>query len=62
MATKSLYQLKQDEFKKKNSNIITDSDYYLRDKDEEAKKGYPNSINMTPDEPKVAKKPAPKAE
>ena len=53
MATKSLYQLKQEEFKKKNSNSITDADYFLRDKEEEAKKGYPNSINMTPDEPKA---------
>ena len=47
--TQSLYELKQQGFKKKNPNTITDADYYLRDKSEEAKKGYPNSINMTPE-------------
>ena len=52
--TKSLYELKQDGLKKKNPNTITDADYYLRDKEEEALKGYPNSIDMTP-------APAPKA-
>lgn len=55
--TKSLYELKQDGLKKKNPNTITDADYYLRDKEEEALKGYPNSIDMTPEAPKaVAKK------
>ena len=53
--TKSLYELKQEEFKKKNTNSITDSDYYLRDKEEEAKRGYPNSIDMTPPEAPVKK-------
>tara|TARA_R110000823_G_scaffold248421_5_gene372024 strand:- start:132 stop:320 length:189 start_codon:yes stop_codon:yes gene_type:complete len=47
-ATKSLYELKQEGYKKKNPNVITDADYYLRDKEQEAKKGYPNSIDMTP--------------
>lgn len=50
--TKSLYEVKMDGVKKKNPNTITDSDYFLRDKEEEAKKGYPNTINMTPEEPK----------
>ena len=57
MATKSLYELKQQEFKKKNKNTITDADYFLRDREEEAKAGYPNSIDMTPPEaPKSASK------
>lgn len=47
MAT-SLYELKQQELKKKNANVITDADYYLRDKEAEAKKGYPNTFDMTP--------------
>lgn len=46
--TKSLYELKQENFKKKNVNAVTDADYFLRDKDEEAKKGYPNSLDITP--------------
>ena len=46
--TKSLYELKQAGLKKKNPNTITDADYYLRDKEEEALRGYPNSIDMTP--------------
>ena len=54
--TKSLYELKQDSLKKKNPNTITDADYYLRDKEEEAKSGYPNSIDMTPEAPKPARK------
>ncbi len=45
---KSLYELKQAGHKKKNPNTITDADYYLRDKEQEAKRGYPNSIDMTP--------------
>jgi len=52
----SLYELKQNGVKTKNKNTITDADYYLRDKEEEAKRGYPNSIDMTP-----APKPTPKA-
>lgn len=62
MATKSLYELKQQGLKKKNPNTITDADYFLRDKEEEAKAGYPNSIDMTPPEPKPARKTAAKAE
>jgi len=52
----SHYELKQKEFKKKNANTITDADYYLRDKEEEALRGYPNSIDMTPEAPKPARK------
>jgi hypothetical protein len=51
--TKSLYELKQAEQRKKNPNTITDADYFLRDKEEEAKAGYPNSIDMTPPAPKA---------
>jgi len=58
--TKSLYELKQEAQKKKNPNTITDADYYLRDKAEEAKKGYPNTIDMTPPEPTPVKKAAAK--
>ena len=58
--TKSHYEMKQAAFKKKNANTITDADYYLRDKEEEAKLGYPNSINMTPEAPKPARKVATK--
>ena len=56
--TKSLYELKQEAHKKKNPNTITDADYYLRDKKAEAAKGYPNTIDMTPPEPKPVKKTA----
>jgi hypothetical protein len=49
-APQSLYQLKQQGLKKKNQNTITDADYFLRDKEEEATRGYPNSIDMTPAE------------
>ena len=56
--TQLLYELKQAGMKKKNPNTITDSDYFLRDKEEEARKGYPNSIDMTPPPPPVAKKAA----
>ena len=59
--TKSHYELKQAQLKKKNPNTITDADYFLRDKAEEAKKGYPNSHDITPDEFKVKPKPAAKA-
>jgi len=58
--TKSLYELKQEAHKKKNPNTITDADYYLRDKAKEAAEGYPNTIDMTPPEPKPAKKAAAK--
>ena len=43
--TQSLYELKQAGMKKKNPNTITDADYFLRDKEEEAQQGYPNSID-----------------
>lgn len=58
--TKSHYELKQAQMKKKNPNTITDADYYLRDKTEEAKNGYPNTIDMTPPAPAPAKKAAAK--
>ncbi len=47
MQTKSLYQLKNEENKKLKPNMITDADYYLRDKEEEKKKGYPNTVDIT---------------
>lgn len=52
--TKSLHELKQATSKKKN-NTLTDSDYFLRDKEAEALAGYPNTIDITPiaDYPKV---------
>jgi len=46
--TQSLYELKQDKFKQKNKNVITDADYFLRDKAQEAQEGNPNTIDMTP--------------
>jgi len=49
--TKSLYELKQDQFKQKNKNVITDADYFLRDKKQEALEGNPNTIDMTPRAP-----------
>lgn len=49
--TKSLYELKQEQFKKKNKNVITDADYFLRDKKKEALEGSPNTIDMTPRAP-----------
>jgi len=56
--TQSLYELKQTELKKKNANVITDADYYLRDKELEAKNGYPNTLDMTPQvNPQVEDKP-----
>jgi hypothetical protein len=54
--TQSLYEVKQNELKKKNANVITDADYFLRDKELEAKNGFPNSIDLTPiaeEKPKV---------
>lgn len=49
--TQSLYELKQEKFKQKNKNVITDADYFLRDKAQEAKEGNPNTIDMTPRAP-----------
>lgn len=60
--TKSLYELKQEGLKKKNKNAITDADYFLRDKEEEAKAGYPNSLDMTPAPAAPAKKTTSKAD
>jgi hypothetical protein len=60
--TKSLYELKAEGLKKKNKNAITDADYFLRDKEEEAKAGYPNSLDMTPAPAAPAKKTTSKAE
>lgn len=62
MAAKSHYELKQEALKKKNANVITDADYFLRDKEEEKAKGSPNTINMTPEAPKPVKKAAAKEE
>lgn len=57
--TKSLYELKQEGLKKKNPNIVTDADYFLRDKEAEAEEGYPNTLDMTPPAPKKPTKSAP---
>ena len=46
---KTLYEAKLEKVKKKNNNIITDMDYVFRDKAKEAEKGYPNTLDMTPD-------------
>ena len=46
--TKSLHEIKQAKFRTSNPNTISDSDYRLRDKADEASRGYPNSIDMTP--------------
>ena len=44
---KSLYEVKMDERKKSKPNLITDADYFLRDKAKEAELGYPNTIDIT---------------
>ena len=44
---KSLYEVKMDERKKSKPNLITDADYFLRDKEKEAELGYPNTIDIT---------------
>jgi hypothetical protein len=54
--TKSLYEVKQDGKRKKNPNTLTDADYFLRDKEAEAKNGYPNSHDMTPPPKQEAEK------
>ena len=46
MATKSLYAIKQDAKKKTNKNMITDSDYFLRDRSDPKDKRA-NVIDMT---------------
>lgn len=47
MATKSLHQLKMEDTKKNKPNMLTDSDYFLRDKEAERLEGYPNTIDIT---------------
>ena len=44
---KSLYEVKMDERKKSKPNLITDADYFLRDKEKEAELGYPNTFDIT---------------
>lgn len=44
---KSLHELKIDERKQNKPNLITDSDYYLRDKEKEKELGYPNTFDIT---------------
>ncbi len=44
---KSLYEVKMDERKKSKPNLITDADYFLRDKVKEAELGNPNTIDIT---------------
>ena len=44
---KSLYEVKMDERKKSKPNLITDADYFLRDKKKEAELGNPNTIDIT---------------
>ena len=45
--SKSLYEVKMDERKKSKPNLITDADYFLRDKEKEAELGNPNTIDIT---------------
>lgn len=47
MSTKSLHQLKMEDTKKNKPNMLTDSDYYLRDKQSEALAGNPNTVDIT---------------
>ena len=47
METKSLHQLKMEDTKKNKPNMLTDSDYFLRDKEAERLAGYPNTIDIT---------------
>ena len=47
MATKSLHQLKMEDTKKNKPNMLTDSDYFLRDKEAERIEGYPNTLDIT---------------
>ena len=44
---KSLHEVKIDERKQTKPNLITDSDYFLRDKEKEKEMGYPNTIDIT---------------
>ena len=47
MEPKSLHQLKMEDTKKNKPNMLTDSDYFLRDKEAERLAGYPNTIDIT---------------
>lgn len=44
---KSLHEVKIDERKQSKPNLLTDSDYFLRDKEKEKELGYPNTIDIT---------------
>lgn len=44
---KSLHEVKIDERKQSKPNMLTDSDYFLRDKEKEKEMGYPNTIDIT---------------
>ena len=44
---KSLHEVKIDERKQSKPNMLTDSDYFLRDKEKEKAMGYPNTIDIT---------------
>ncbi len=64
MAT-SLHDLKKGNKKSTENNTIGDGDYFLRDKDAEKAKGFPNTHDFTPKEVKptrVAKATQTKAE
>ena len=47
MTTKSLHQLKMEDTKKNKPNMLTDSDYFLRDKEKEMLEGNPNTVDIT---------------
>lgn len=43
----SVADLKAEKTKREKGDVLTDADYVLRDKDEEAKKGYPNTHDIS---------------
>lgn len=47
MSTKSLHQIKMEDTKKNKPNMLTDSDYFLRDKEKERLEGNPNTVDIT---------------
>lgn len=58
MARKSHAELKMEKMKAKNAKLVGDSDYFMRDKEEERKEGNTrNTLDMTP--PKAEPKKAP---
>lgn len=57
MAKKSLYEAKVEDRRQKNKNVITDMDYYFRDKN--SKEDVGNSIWMS-SKPQPKPKPSPK--